>query len=169
MILCSKLTQAGNFRVQFCGFLKKLYPQGRSQTSVHQIANSEARLHLLIHVQYMHNISLKHGSTFNTRNDFILNVWCHVSRKIASGVAVRGDSGVAGEGRVVRVPKFHSWGKCTVPLTNINSDWMSNTSSGHPSPKTNFTTTETGRDIRFVRWGDLWCSCFLNETLGSRG
>ena len=50
--------------------------------------------------------------------------------KIASGVAVRGDSGVAGEGRVVGVPKFHSWGKCTMPLTNINSDWMSNASSG---------------------------------------
>ena len=32
-----------------------------------------------------------------------------------------GDSGVAGEGRVVDVPKFHSWGKCTMPLTNINS------------------------------------------------
>ena len=40
-----------------------------------------------------------------------------------------GDSGVAGEGRVVGVPKFHSWGKCTMPLTNINSDWMSNASS----------------------------------------
>ena len=37
---------------------------------------------------------------------------------------MRGDSGVAGEGRVVGVPKFHSWGKCTMPLTNINSDWM---------------------------------------------
>ena len=41
-----------------------------------------------------------------------------------------GESGVAGEGRVVGVPKFHSWGKCTMPLTNINSDWMSNASSG---------------------------------------
>ena len=41
-----------------------------------------------------------------------------------------GDSGVAGEGRVVGVPKFHSWGKCTMPLTNINSDWMSNASFG---------------------------------------
>ena len=40
-----------------------------------------------------------------------------------------GDSGVAGEGRVVGLPKFHSWGKCTMPLTNINSDWMSNASS----------------------------------------
>ena len=42
---------------------------------------------------------------------------------------MRGNSGVAGEGRVVGVPKFHSWGKCTMPLTNINSDWMSNASS----------------------------------------
>ena len=43
---------------------------------------------------------------------------------------MRGDSGVAGEGRVVGVPKFHSWGKSTMPLTNINSDWKSNASSG---------------------------------------
>ena len=43
---------------------------------------------------------------------------------------MRGDGGVAGEGRVVGVPKFHSWGKCTMSLTNINSDWMSNASSG---------------------------------------
>ena len=43
---------------------------------------------------------------------------------------MRGDGGVAGEGRVVDVPKFHSWGKCTMTLTNINSDWMSNASSG---------------------------------------
>ena len=37
----------------------------------------------------------------------------HVS---ASGVAMRGDGGVASEGRVVGVPKFHSRGKCTVTL-----------------------------------------------------
>ena len=43
---------------------------------------------------------------------------------------MRGDGGVAGEGRVVGVPKFHLWGKCTMPLTNINSDWMSNASFG---------------------------------------
>ena len=43
---------------------------------------------------------------------------------------MRGDSGVAGEGRVVDIPKFHSWGKCTTPLTNINSDRISNASSG---------------------------------------
>ena len=41
-----------------------------------------------------------------------------------------GDGGVAGEGRVFGIPKFHSWGKCTMPLTNINSDWMFNASSG---------------------------------------
>ena len=41
---------------------------------------------------------------------------------------MRGDGGVAGEGRVVGLPTFHSWGKCTMPLTNINSDWMSNAS-----------------------------------------
>ena len=35
----------------------------------------------------------------------ILNVLRHVSGKIASGVTVRGDSGVAGEGRVVRCTK----------------------------------------------------------------
>ena len=52
----------------------------------------------------------------------ILNVWHHVSGKIALGVTVRGDGGVAGEGRVVGVPKLHSWGKCTMPLMNINSD-----------------------------------------------
>ena len=43
---------------------------------------------------------------------------------------MRGDGGVAGEGRIVGVPKFHSWGKCTMPLTNNNSDWMSKASSG---------------------------------------
>ena len=37
---------------------------------------------------------------------------------------MRGDGGVAGEERVVGIPKFHSWGKCTIPLTNINSDWI---------------------------------------------
>ena len=43
---------------------------------------------------------------------------------------MRGDGSVAGKGRVAGVPKFHSWGKCTVILTNINSDWMSKASSG---------------------------------------
>ena len=44
---------------------------------------------------------------------------------------MRGDGGVAGEGRIIAVPNFHSWGKCTMPLTvYINSNWMSNPSSG---------------------------------------
>ena len=38
---------------------------------------------------------------------------------------MRGDGSVAGEGIVAGVLKFHSWGKCTMPLTNINSDRMS--------------------------------------------
>ena len=66
-------------------------------------------------------------------NDFICTYIERVTshkRKIASWVAVRGESGVAGEGRVVGVPMFHSWGNCTMPLTSINSDWMSNASSG---------------------------------------
>ena len=43
---------------------------------------------------------------------------------------MRGEGSVAGEGGVVGVPKFHSWDKCTMPLTNINLNWMSNASSG---------------------------------------
>ena len=43
---------------------------------------------------------------------------------------MRSEGSVAGEGSVVGVTKFHSWDKCAIPLTNINSDWMSNASSG---------------------------------------
>ena len=32
---------------------------------------------------------------------------------------MRGEGGAAGEERVVGVAKFHSWGKCTMPLTQI--------------------------------------------------
>ena len=42
-----------------------------------------------------------------------------MQKKNASGVAVRGDGGVAGKGRVVGLPKFHLWDKCTMPLTQI--------------------------------------------------
>ena len=45
---------------------------------------------------------------------------------------MRSEGGVAGEGKVVGLPKFHSWGKCTMPLTNINSNWMSNASVTAP-------------------------------------
>ena len=78
----------------------------------------------------MCNISPKYGSALSTRNDFIRRYIERVTSVSASGVAVRDDGGVAGEGRVVGVPKFHSWGKCTMTLTNINSDWMSNSFSG---------------------------------------
>ena len=44
--------------------------------------------------------------------------------------SLRGDCGVAGEGRLVGVPKFHSGVKWTMPLMNTNSDWMSNAFSG---------------------------------------
>ena len=43
---------------------------------------------------------------------------------------MRGDGGVAGEGRIVGVPNFYSWGKFTMPLTNIQSNLMSNALSG---------------------------------------
>ena len=43
---------------------------------------------------------------------------------------MRGDCSVAGKGRLVGVPKFYSWGKCTMSLMNVNSDWMFNASSG---------------------------------------
>ena len=43
---------------------------------------------------------------------------------------MKGESGVACEGKVVGVPEFHSWDKCTMPLMNINLNWMSNASSG---------------------------------------
>ena len=77
-----------------------------------KISLRKAHLHLLYtHIAYsMHRI---------------LKVWRHISEKITLHVIVRGDSVVTGEGRVVGVPKFHSWGKCTMPLTNVNSDWMS--------------------------------------------
>ena len=72
-------------------------------------------------------------STLNTHNDFIRRyIECMTSRKRKNRFESRceGDSSVAGEGRVVGVPKFYSWAKCTMPLTNINSEWMPNASSG---------------------------------------
>ena len=59
----------------------------------------------------------------------ILNVWCHVCKRKNRFRSCYVDSGVTGEGRV-GMPKFHSWGKYTMPLTNVSSDWMSNASSG---------------------------------------
>ena len=47
--------------------------------------------------------------------------------KIPSDAAVRGKGGIPHEGKLVGVPKFLH--KCTKPLMNIQSDWMSNASS----------------------------------------
>ena len=94
--------------------------------------NSKAHFNQLKH--YVRSISPKHGSALCTRsNDFICRHIEHVTShkwEISSGVAVRGDFGVAGEVRLDGVPKFHSLGECTMRLTNINSDWMSNAFSG---------------------------------------
>ena len=54
----------------------------------------------------------------------------HVTSHKRKNRSVSHCEGVAGEGRVVGVPKFHSWNKCTMPSTNINCDWMCNASSG---------------------------------------
>ena len=53
-----------------------------------------------------------------------------MSGEITSGATVRGEGGVAGEEKLVGTPKFHSWGNYTMPLTNVQSDWMSIASSG---------------------------------------
>ena len=69
-----------------------------------------------------------------------------------------GEGGVAGEGKVVGVPKFHFWGKCTMPLTKINSDWMSNASSGLCI---NFSYYFSTRVISFASLGVTTMSHFL--------
>ena len=43
---------------------------------------------------------------------------------------MRDEGGVAGEEKLVGAPNCHSWANYTMPLTNIQSDWMSNASSG---------------------------------------
>ena len=60
---------------------------------------------------------------------YIKRVTSRTREKIAWEVAVRGDSGVAGEGRIVSVPKF-IYGLSTPCHSNINSDLVSNASSG---------------------------------------
>ena len=69
--------------------------------------------------------------------DFISQPWrkiflhsCEIKSGSGLGTRLGRQSGVAGEGRVVGIPKFYSWSECTMPLMNINSDWMSNASSG---------------------------------------
>ena len=82
------------------------------------IVNSKARFTCFILTLYPRIISLKRSCAFNAgNNNFKGRYVTSRGGKIPSGVAVRGDGGVAGEGRiVVGVPKLHSWGKCTMPL-----------------------------------------------------
>ena len=48
----------------------------------------------------------------------ILNIWHHVNIKITSGTAIRGEGGVAAEGKLVGIPNLHSWSKCTMHAIN---------------------------------------------------
>ena len=57
--------------VEFCGFLKKLYPQGWSQTSVYQSWTPKHAFTSSTLVHYARNISPMHGSALNIHNDFI--------------------------------------------------------------------------------------------------
>ena len=45
---------------------------------------------------------------------------------------MKSGGGIAGKERIVSEQEFihHSWDKCTVTLTNMDSDWMSVTLSG---------------------------------------
>ena len=50
--------------------------------------------------------------------------------KTPCGPAVKGEGGIAGEGKLVGVPKLPPWDTCAMPLMNLPSDWMSNVFSG---------------------------------------
>ena len=100
-----------------CGFLKKLYPQGRSQTLVYQ---SWIARHAFILMLYMCVLLVWSAVACSIHVGMILyidilNVWCHIRGKIASEVAVRGEGGVAGEERVVGVPSF---------IPGISAPWL---------------------------------------------
>ena len=68
-------------RSEFCGFLKKALTSREEPDISLSIVNSKARLHLLILARYARNISPKHGSALNTRNDFIRSILNVTSRK----------------------------------------------------------------------------------------
>ena len=111
---------------------KKVYPQGRSQTSVYQSWITRHAFNCFILMRYVRNISPKHSSVLNTRMILYVDIERVTSRKrIASGVAVRGDMQWCSWWREsCWCTKVSFMGKCTMPLMNINSDWMSNASSG---------------------------------------
>ena len=74
------------------------------------IVNSKARLCLDMSTHYACIVSLKLSNVFNTHSKcFICRRIEHVTSCkgiIASGVAARDDCGVAGERRLIGVPKF---------------------------------------------------------------
>lgn len=157
------LPEVESFRVQSLWLLN---PQGRSKTFINislSIVNSKARFYTYFYACF---ISPKCGSALNTHgNDFIRTYIGRMTsrkRKIVSGIAVKGEGGVAGEGRVVGVPKFHSWGKCTMPLTNINSDWISNAFFGLCINLVIYVMLFT-RVLFFASWGVITvCHLYIN-------
>ena len=42
-----------------------------------------------------------------------------MGKSLLHGATVRGEDDVAGEGKLIGIPKFHSWSKCIMPLTQI--------------------------------------------------
>ena len=63
------LPEVESLRVQFCGFLKKLYPLREEPDISSSIMNNKPCFHL---AHYARIISLKYSSALNTRsNDFI--------------------------------------------------------------------------------------------------
>ena len=76
-------------------------------------SNSRHAFTSFILARYARSTSPKHDSAPNTRsNDFICSYLERVTSRIREKIALQvGDGGVAGEGRVIGVPKFHFWGK----------------------------------------------------------
>ena len=73
---------------------------------------------------------------------------------------MRGEGVVAGEGRVVGIPKFHSWDKCTMPLTN-------STQTGCPTLPLACVLTYIiyiTRVLYFASWGVIF---FVQTTLSN--
>ena len=71
---------------------------------------------------------------------------------------MRGKGGVAGEGRVVGVPKFHFWGMCTLLLMNLNS-----TQIGCPTlPLACLLFIYITQVLYFPSWGVINCGCGVN-------
>ena len=61
---------------------------------------------------------------------------------------MRGDGGVAGEGRVVGIPKFHSWGKCS---SNTGIDIGISTDTGAVLTFFHFVSTAVLSVLTFCR------------------